>query len=79
MSRNLAQFIVQSNQVAARGVVPLADVAPWEAVAVRRPRRPVGGGEASGEGEGGGEEVADAGEVVTAGGSDGEAGVAARA
>ena len=47
--------------------------------AARRPRRPVGGGEASREGEGGGEEVADAGEVVTAGGSDGEAGVAARA
>ena len=67
MNINLAQFIVQSNQVAARGVVPLADVAPWEAVAVRRPRRPVGGGEASGEGEGGGEEVA------AAGGSDGEA------
>jgi len=33
----------------------------------------------SGEGEGGGEEVADAGEVAAAAGSDGEADVTARA
>ena len=36
-------------------------------------------GEASGEGAGGGEEVADAGEVAAAAGSDGEADVTARA
>ena len=37
------------------------------------------GGEASGEGAGGGEEVADAGEVAAADDSDGEADAAARA
>ena len=47
------------------------DVAPREAVAARPPRRPIGGGEASGERERGGEEVADVGS------SDGEADVAA--
>ena len=37
------------------------------------------GGEASGEGVGGGEEVADAGEVAVVDGSDGEADMAAKA
>ena len=37
------------------------------------------GGEASGEGAGGGEEVTDASEVAAADGSDGEANAAARA
>ena len=57
------------------GVAPPADVAPREAVATRRRGGHDGccGGEASGEGEGGGEEVADAGEVVVAGGGDSKA------
>ena len=45
----------------------------------RWPQQPVGGGEASGEGEGGEEVVADAGEVAATGGSDDEADVASEA
>jgi hypothetical protein len=36
MNKNLGQFIVQSNQEVAMGVAPLADVAPWEAMAAGR-------------------------------------------
>ena len=56
MNRNIGQFIVQSNQEVTTSVAPPADVALREAVASERARRPVGGGEASGEGEGCGEE-----------------------
>ena len=75
MNRNLGQFIVQSNWEAATGVASPADVASREAVMTRRRggHDDCWGGEASEEGEEGGEEVANASEVTIAGGSDSKA------